>query len=288
LVKNLRTATENMRAVIAGLNRVAANYRNVEQANLLLPENVDLPEIRVGEANVENYVLAAGLYWCKVGLIAMLTKGVSELCARLAFSAGVAVSLWIGFMPDDVALNRAHAQWLEAAKQLDKFDKDLIDKVSALNKTWSQSEAQEVFTRWISKFAEEVDECKAAVVTGADSITSLIGTLNLEARLAWVSAVGNLLVLAAMEVLGWSFPPSRPVWRVLMEIVGAILSINTDNRIAYATAAVKTVLLAIKSVMEVTFVTKKEQGKLGGNGIDFEEVALSDEQIDVLVRDAIS
>lgn len=77
-------------------------------------------------------------------------------------------------MPDDVALDRAHAQWLEAAKQLEKFDKDLVDKVSALNKTWSQSEAQEAFTRWISKFVEEVDECKTAIVTRADSLTSLI------------------------------------------------------------------------------------------------------------------
>jgi hypothetical protein len=44
----------------------------------------------------------------------------------------------------------------------------------------------------------------------------------------------------------------------------------------------------LQKLSESSFVTKKEGGGLGGNGVDFEEVALSDEQIDTLVRDAIS
>ncbi|REF37487.1 WXG100 family type VII secretion target [Thermasporomyces composti] len=280
LAKNLRTGTENMHAVLAGLNRVAANYRNAEQANLLLPEKVDLPEIKVTATNAKIIFEAAVVYWCKMGLLAMLAQKVSVECARLAVSAGVAAALWLGFMPDDVALSRAHGQWQEAANQLEKFNDDILVKMNALNAAWSGSEAQEAFTRWMDNFREEVEECRDAVAKGADSLKDLYDTLNSECYMAFVATVANLIVLAAMACLSLSCPP---LWKAAMEAVGAVLSINTGTRIAYAAAAIKTVLLAIRGIVGTTFVTKKEKGD-AGNGVDFEEVALSNEQIEALVR----
>jgi coenzyme F420-reducing hydrogenase delta subunit len=288
LVKNLRTGTKNMQDVIAGLNRVAANYNGVEQANMILPEDLKLPEIKVKETNVENYIEGAVLYFWKIGVIAMLVKGINSASAKLAITAGVSVVLWLGFMPDDAALSKAHSQWKAAADELAKFDDELSTKVSNLNRTWSESTAQQTFNTWIDNFAQEVDECRDAIEKGFTTISTLETTLNTQSHTAFVTAIANLVVLAAMEIAGWSFPPSRPAWKAAMEVVGAIFSITTGTWISFAASSVKALIMTILPIALSTFVEEKKGSGSDSesNGVDFKEVALSQDAIDTLVSDA--
>jgi hypothetical protein len=288
LKDNLVTGSDNMQKVLQGLNRIAANFQNVEQANILVPRDFQMPDVRADNTNVDNYVEGAALYFCKIGLLAMLTQGVSAASAKLAITAGVAVLLWLGYMPDDAAISKAHTNWDKAAEELGEFDANLITITGAFARAWRDDKGQEAFQTWITNFGNEVDECKVAVETGAKSMGSLETTLATQQHTWFLVAVANLIVLAAMEIAGWAFPPSKPAWKVAMEIVGAIFSITTGGWMAYAASTVKALVTTLAPLALTTFVTEKKGtgDDLDENGVDFNEVKLSDEAINTLYTEA--
>lgn len=290
LADNLTTGSDNMEKVLKGLNRVAANYRNVELANILVPRDFTLPDVRADNSNVDNYVEGATLYFWKIGMLAMFTQGVSAASAKLAVTAGVAALLWLGYMPDDEAISKAHSHWTLAGEELGKFDSQLMSITTDFGRAW-EDKGQEAFQTWITNFANEVDECKVAVETGAKTMSSLETTLATQQHTWFLVAVANLVVLAAMEIAGWAFPPSKPAWKAAMEVVGGIFSITTGSWMGYATAVVKALGTTLAPlVVAQGFVTEKKGtgSDLDENGVDFNEVKLDDAAINTLYTEATS
>lgn len=279
----LETAAQNMRKVLAGLNRVAANNRGAEQANLLKPEEFDIPEVEVTDTNIDNWLEGTALYFWKIGLLAMLTKETSAAAARLAITAGVAVGLWLLFLPDDRALEMAHSRWKQAQDELDKFDDDLIQKVTAINNTW-RGPAAETFNTYIENFKNEVAVCAEAIRVGKESIDATHDALNDQQHTAFLTAVANLVCLAVLEILSWTPPWNRGPMKVIMEVLGAVFSVTTGSIIGYITSTIQGGYTTINSFAHAAFVTEKDDPD--AKGPDFEEVALSDDEIDKLVKDA--
>lgn len=287
LTGNLEKGAVNMRAVLTGLNRVAANNRGAEQANLLQPDGFEIPDVEVTDSNIDNWLEGIALYQWKIGLLAMLTKTTSAAASRLAITAGVAAGLWLLFLPDDEALQMAHSRWKLAADELEKFDDNLVNEVTAINNTWEGPAAQ-TFNTYIENFKNEVAECLDAIRTGHESISSTHENLNLQQHTAFATAIANLVALAIMEILSWTPPWNRGPMKVAMEVLGAVFSVTTGSLIGYIVATIKGGVTTINTLAEATFVTEKEGDgdDKASNGVDFEEVALSEEDINTLVGDA--
>lgn len=287
LFDNVDKGTKNLSAVIKGLNKVAANNKGAEQANMILPGDVKIEDIKVEESNVDIVAEAAAMYSLKIGVMAALTGGISATAKWLAITAGAAAAIWALFVPDDAALEKAQAHWKEAGKELQDFDEKLVAIMTDFGDAW-RGDAAEAFKAYIERFKNEVGEVREAVETGEGSIDAVHKSLDMQQHQAFLMAVANLVVLIAMEIASWSFPPSRPAWKVAMNIVGALFSITSGSMVAAMTGALKTVGLAIYGLASATFVTEKkgDGDELDENGVDFEEVALSQEDINTLVSDA--
>lgn len=286
LTENLEKGAKNMRAVLAGLNRVAANNRGAEQANLLKPGEFEIADVEVTDSNIDNWLQGVALYQWKIGLIAMLTKTTSAAASRLAITAGVAVGLWVLFIPDDEALQTAHSRWKLALDELEAFDDNLIDKSTAIHETW-EGPAAETFKNYIESFKNEVAECREAIRTGHESISSTHEALNLQQWTAFGTAIANLVALAVMEILSWTPPWNRGPMKIAMEVLGAVFSVTTGSMVGFIVATIKGGATTINSFAQATFVTEKKGGEdEASNGVDFEEVALGEDDINALVEDA--
>lgn len=286
LTEQLDKGAKTMKAVLAGLNRVAANNQGAEQANLIDPKDIKLPEVKATDSNAEKYIEGAALYFWKIGLLSMLTGVVNEKSRTLAPTAGVAVLLWLLYMPDDEAISKAHSHWTHAADELDAFDRDLQQKMKALNDTW-KGPASDTFVSFMDGFKGEVDECLSAVRDNATVMARIQIVLTIAQHIAFVHAIANLIVLAALEILKMA-PPTRAPATIAQQIVGGILSVTTGGQIAMFGAYIAELGLAIFGMSLMSFVTEKEGegSETDSNGVDFKEVALSQDDIDRLVSDA--
>lgn len=286
LADNLKTGTGNFGTVLEGLNKVAKRYHAAEQANIIDPSTIKLPKVKDVDSNVETPIEgSAMLYVWKLAGAAMAMFGVTSACGKLAISAIPSSILWALFTPDDTALGTAHSRWIAAGKALESIDQHMLDKVEALNKTWSDGPAWDSFYGYMSKLRKEVAECKAAVDGGAKTLHDIHSELNWE-QLGWFgSVVVSLVFLIAMEIWGDSFFVVKPLAKAAQEIAGAIVTIYVGSCVAFIAALLAKFWAEAVPLITASFVTEKKKSD-EGNGVDFKEVAMSQGTLDKLVSTA--
>lgn len=287
---NLETALGNLQATVGGLNQVAANNAGAEQANMIDPKRIELPEEKFTGGNLDNWIEGTLLYFWKIGLLSMLTGASNKASAGLARGAGVAATLWLSYLPDDDEINRAHSHWQYAELALNKANTELVSRAQSFEQVW-KGPAKDAFDDYVEKFAAELHECETAIRDGASAMTRVQGSLQIFQHLSLLQALTCLVSLAVLELFSWTPPTNRPAVKAAMELLGVLLSYSTVGIMAMIAFFLKDWAVAGYIINGVPFVSEKQpggksDGSTGTNGVDFAEVALSKEDLATLVRDA--
>lgn len=295
LFEQLDTGSENMHAVIGGLNTILRNYGAAEAANVVQPSNVETEAPEQGEV-WQRWVLAgetmgmavAGLPAMKafgsllgMGATAAATKAVCVATTKLAIAAGISVAAWATFIPNDPALDQAHAHLEEASDELTTFDDEMVNITDQFARAW-EGDAHDTFSSYLQSLMNEVERCQQAVSGFADALKNIHSSITSQ-QIHWFAAtIGNLVAIIALEVSGNAFPPAKPAAETAKQALGAAFSVLTGSWVAWAVSQVKSTIGMVNNLASIDAKDDSDEK------VDLESVALDQSDIDTMVEQSTS
>ena len=230
------------------------------------------PESSGGLSMVEGLALFGGVSLAAENLAIAVTCGASSALAPTAIAS---VALWAMFTPDDPGLSKAVGGWESVAQQIAGVTGGTWDNImESLGKNW-EGDSKNAFDSWAEIFKAEVDQTKAAAEKNQQALQDTIKAIHNLQNSMFIFAMGCLVAIIAFAV-GEKMPVVGPIFAVLKEIQGLILSGGTATVIAAVLGVVVGALGPLRDMLDVVgsnFATLAVNQ--GGGGTSFKDVNIN-------------
>ncbi|MFA1550833.1 hypothetical protein [Actinomadura chokoriensis] len=279
LSNSIKEGVKQLEIAAGGLVKVANTIAKAEVANSADTKaardpgfKYTEPESKSGLSMAEGMALFGGVSLAAENLAIAVICGASSALAPTAIAS---IALWAMFTPDDPALSKAVGGWQAVGEQISGVTGGTWEGIGkSLDKNW-EGDSKSAFDSWAEIFQAEVEQTKAAAEQNKTALEEIIKSLHNLQNSMFIFAMGCLIAIIAFAV-GEKMPYVGPIFAVLKQIQGLILSGGTATTIAAVIGVVVAGLGPLREMFDVVgsnFATLAVNK--GGGGTSFKEVNIN-------------
>lgn len=278
---SLQNGATNMHGMIMGLLSVARNLGSAEEANSIsvqTPSDIHAPS----PSDVNGMLLevatsaTATFGLVPVGFMALIhtfVLGTDMATATMAWTAVAALGVWLLCLPIDPEWSKAMGYWDGILQNLDQFEEALVEPQRKIEAGWQNSEGGAAFGSWLERFGQEVADAKTACGDTKATLQEWIDAINDLEFVLLGSAVLNLVVVIAVEIFGWTFPPvTEPIAKAIESAIGITMTVEKVSAMGVWILMSGLAVKAIWGLHTKSFIEENKPAS-DGSTIDFDDVA---------------